>query len=61
MENWERPTYIYTHIEEHRSLCMHVRDKNALYDEEGEVCVCACMGDRPEEKDCMCAMDNAEW
>ena len=21
----------------------------------------ACMGDRPEEKDCMCVMDNAEW
>ena len=23
--------------------------------------VCAFMGDRPEEKDCMCAMDNADW
>ena len=25
------------------------------------VCVCAYMEDQPEEKDCMCAMDNAEW
>ena len=28
---------------------------------ERGMCVCAFMGDRPEEKDCMCAMDNADW
>ena len=27
----------------------------------GGACVRACVGDRPEEKDCMCAMDNADW
>ena len=25
------------------------------------MCVCAFMGDRPEEKNCMCAMDNVDW
>ena len=25
------------------------------------MCVCACMRDQPEEKECMCAMDNADW
>ena len=62
VENYERPSYIHTYIEEHRSLHMHAWEiKNARYDGEGDVCVCAFMGDRPEEKDCMCAMDNADW
>ena len=43
VENWERPRYIYTHIEEHRSLCMHVRDKECPI--RGGVC--ACMHGRP--------------
>ncbi len=60
MENYERPSYIHTYIEEHRLLRIHAQEiKNARYDGEGGVC--ACMGDRPEEKDCMCAMDNADW
>ena len=41
VENYERPSYIHTYIEEHRSLRMHAWEiKNARYDGEGEVCVC---------------------
>ena len=40
--------------------CMHLR-KLVVATKVRGLCVCACMGDRPEEKDCMCAMDNAEW
>ena len=41
MENYERPSYIHTYIEEHRSLHMHARElKNARYEGEGDVCGC---------------------
>ena len=41
VENYERPSYIHTYIEEHRSLRMHAWEiKNARYDGEGDVCWC---------------------
>ena len=41
VENYERPSYIHTYIEEHRSLHMHAWEiKNARYDGERDVCGC---------------------
>ena len=55
MENYERPSYIHTYIEEHRSLRMHVSEiKNARYDGEGEVCVCLHAWETDWKKNIVC-------